>query len=356
MKRKITIFGIWLIVLLGILGAIYGLYDFYYGEFEDDEESVGTLFNSRTIYLTAIIFTFILSIGLIVRSKISRWITLLFSYYNIIAMISIVVLMLVIGSGEVLILSQIALVILSVLLSLFGIYVLSNQEALKLFSIKRKSNKKETSILIVIAALIALLPYLLSFLIMKNLTEDAEKMQFNFEKQSENINMNMRDMAENTNKMTEEINKMQKDLLTLPAKKLTSFERQGKYIYTREECFFCHSKTKSQKPIENSTDNEEMVENSFQWGSKKTGPNLAELENELSDKEIRTLLRSQSSTHEVYPWLFESKASTLRAELKISKKENNRYNFFSLEDSNTEKGDATEIEALIAYLHTLGRP
>jgi cytochrome c oxidase cbb3-type subunit I/II len=173
-------------------------------------------------------------------------------------------------------------------------------------------------------------------------------------------------------------------------KKVRSFtplEIAGRDIYIKEGCYTCHSQMIRSIPTEElrygpaSTIEESMYNRPFQWGSKRTGPDLARLGKKYPNlwhymhmENPRAVIKE--SIMPAYPWLIKSKINFDSLEKKISlfKKLGVPYTDEEVSDaSNLAKKQAKEIAkglekqgvkedvsnrkivALIAYLQALGQ-
>lgn len=159
-----------------------------------------------------------------------------------------------------------------------------------------------------------------------------------------------------------QVNEPVKDL-----KPYTALELEGRDIYIREGCVGCHSqmirpfRAETERYGHYSVAGESVWEHPFLWGSKRTGPDLARVGERYSDEwhEVH-LINPRAVVPESnmpgYPWLAEN---TLDGEL-TARKMKVFQNFgvpYTDEDIASAKEDVegrTEMEALIAYLQSLG--
>ncbi|MDP8919879.1 MAG: cytochrome-c oxidase, cbb3-type subunit II [Pseudomonadota bacterium] len=177
----------------------------------------------------------------------------------------------------------------------------------------------------------------------------------------------------------------------------TPLELAGRNIYVREGCYNCHSQMV--RPLRDEVERyghyslaaESMYDRPFQWGSKRTGPDLARLGNKYSDDWHKDHLNDPravvpGSIMPSYPWLERTELDTaaIAQELKVQatlgvpydeamlkKAESDIRTQANADDPNT--GDlakryanaqsrnfdgnpqkVTEADALIAYLQMLG--
>ncbi|MFD2166603.1 cytochrome-c oxidase, cbb3-type subunit II [Thalassotalea euphylliae] len=160
----------------------------------------------------------------------------------------------------------------------------------------------------------------------------------------------------------------------------TALEMEGRDIYIREGCNVCHSqmirplRAETERYGHYSVAGEHVWEHPFLWGSKRTGPDLARVGQRYSDDWHRAHLidpRSvvPESNMPAFPWLEENKLDGKLTAKKLEtfnlltrnrghKDENgNAIPLYSAEDIANARRDVegkTEMEALIAYLQSLG--
>src|ERR1700690_2204862 len=97
----------------------------------------------------------------------------------------------------------------------------------------------------------------------------------------------------------------------------TPLELAGRNIYVREGCYLCHSQMI--RPLRDEVERyghyslaaESMYDRPFQWGSKRTGPDLARVGGKYSDDWQRDHLKAPRSVvpgtvMPGYPWLAET--------------------------------------------------
>ncbi|MPZ59191.1 MAG: cytochrome-c oxidase, cbb3-type subunit II [Rhizobiales bacterium] len=110
----------------------------------------------------------------------------------------------------------------------------------------------------------------------------------------------------------------------------TPLELAGRNIYVREGCYNCHSQMI--RPLRDEVERyghyslaaESMYDRPFQWGSKRTGPDLARVGGKYSDEWHRDHLRQPKSVvpgtvMPAYPWLAETElgAAHIADDLKV---------------------------------------
>ncbi|RUO34961.1 cytochrome-c oxidase, cbb3-type subunit II [Aliidiomarina soli] len=160
------------------------------------------------------------------------------------------------------------------------------------------------------------------------------------------------------------------DQVNEPVKNLrpyTALELEGRDIYIREGCVGCHSqmirpfRAETERYGHYSVAGESVWEHPFLWGSKRTGPDLARVGGRYSDEWHYVHLMDPravvpESNMPGYPWLAER---TLDGALTAQKMEIFRrfgvpYTDEDIANAQTDVQGHTEIEALIAYLQSLG--
>jgi cytochrome c oxidase cbb3-type subunit 2 len=141
----------------------------------------------------------------------------------------------------------------------------------------------------------------------------------------------------------------------------------GKDIYVREGCYLCHSQMirtlrfETQRYGAYSTANESVYDRPFQWGSKRTGPDLARIGGKYSDDwQRRHLLRPRSlvpdSNMPNYQWLELARldADDIQARMHTLRFLGDPYTDADIATAPAELQGKYEIDALVAYLQGLG--
>ncbi|MDO4777869.1 MAG: cytochrome-c oxidase, cbb3-type subunit II [Cardiobacteriaceae bacterium] len=141
----------------------------------------------------------------------------------------------------------------------------------------------------------------------------------------------------------------------------------GFNIYVREGCYGCHSQMirpfrwETERYGHYSVAPESMYDRPFQWGSKRTGPDLARVGGRYSDDwHYQHLLDPRSVVREsnmpAYPWLAERPANVelTRNSIKTKMKLGEPYTQADIDSVEAALKDKTEMDALIAYLQGLG--
>lgn len=141
----------------------------------------------------------------------------------------------------------------------------------------------------------------------------------------------------------------------------------GFNIYVREGCYGCHSQMirpfrwETERYGHYSVAQESMYDRPFQWGSKRTGPDLARVGGRYSDDwHYQHLLNPRSvvpdSNMPSYPWLAERSADVTLTEksIRTKMKLGEPYSDADLASVAAALEGKTEMDALIAYLQGLG--
>ncbi|HEY4368045.1 MAG TPA: cytochrome-c oxidase, cbb3-type subunit II [Steroidobacteraceae bacterium] len=141
----------------------------------------------------------------------------------------------------------------------------------------------------------------------------------------------------------------------------------GKDIYVREGCYLCHSQMirtlgfETQRYGAYSVASESVYDRPFQWGSKRTGPDLARVGGKFSDEwQRRHLIAPRSLVPESnmpnYPWLAkrEISESDTQARMHVLKLLGDPYTDTEIAAAPQAVRNKTELDALVAYLQGLG--
>ncbi len=150
-------------------------------------------------------------------------------------------------------------------------------------------------------------------------------------------------------------------------KPYTALQLAGRDVYTREGCYNCHSqmirplRAETERYGHYSVAGEFVYDHPFQWGSKRTGPDLHRVGGKYSDEWQRLHLRQPrdlvpESNMPAYTWLQTQKldenesAPRMRALRAVGVP----YTDEEIAASNKEVTGKTDEDALIAYLQVLG--
>jgi cytochrome c oxidase cbb3-type subunit II len=141
----------------------------------------------------------------------------------------------------------------------------------------------------------------------------------------------------------------------------------GRDIYIREGCYNCHSqmirpmRAETERYGHYSVAGEFVYDRPFQWGSKRTGPDLARVGARYSDEWHRTHLNNPrdvvpESNMPAYPWLAQNKLNPddIVPKMHALKRLNVPYTEQEIAAAPAELADKTEQDALVAYLQGLG--
>src|SRR5574343_479133 len=141
----------------------------------------------------------------------------------------------------------------------------------------------------------------------------------------------------------------------------------GRDIYIREGCFLCHSqmirpfRAETERYGHYSVAGEYVYDHPFQWGSKRTGPDLHRVGGRYSDEWHRVHLNNPrdvvpESNMPSYPWLAQNdiKPEELAPKMKALTKVGVPYTAEEIEKAAEEVKGKKEIDAVIAYLQVLG--
>jgi len=141
----------------------------------------------------------------------------------------------------------------------------------------------------------------------------------------------------------------------------------GRDIYVREGCYNCHSqmvrpfRAETERYGHYSVAGEFVYDRPFQWGSKRTGPDLARVGGRYSDEWHRTHLNNPrdvvpESNMPNYPWL--AKTALVPAEIvpkmNALRRLGTPYTDAEVAAAPDELKDKTEEDALVAYLQGMG--
>jgi len=141
----------------------------------------------------------------------------------------------------------------------------------------------------------------------------------------------------------------------------------GKDVYVREGCYLCHSQMiralrfETQRYGHYSTAGESVYDRPFQWGSKRTGPDLARVGGKYSDDWQRMHLMDPrsvvpQSNMPGYPWLAKAgiDGADIQARMRVLRKLGDPYSDADIAAAPEAVRGKTEMDALIAYLQGLG--
>ena len=147
-----------------------------------------------------------------------------------------------------------------------------------------------------------------------------------------------------------------------------ALELAGRDIYIREGCYNCHSQMVRTLRFETeryghfSLAGESVYDRPFQWGSKRTGPDLARVGGRYSDDWQRLHLIDPravvpESNMPGYPWLAETAVDgeATAARMRALRALGHPYTDAELEAASAAVDGRSELDALVAYLQGLGK-
>ena len=150
-------------------------------------------------------------------------------------------------------------------------------------------------------------------------------------------------------------------------KPYTALQVVGRDVYVREGCYNCHSqmvrpfRAEALRYGPYSVAGEFVYDHPFQWGSKRTGPDLARVGGRYSDDWHRAHLINPrdvvpESNMPAYPWLEKNLANdrTIQAHMKGLRTLGAPYTDEEIAKAPEEVKGKTEMDAVIAYLQVLG--
>jgi cytochrome c oxidase cbb3-type subunit 2 len=150
-------------------------------------------------------------------------------------------------------------------------------------------------------------------------------------------------------------------------KPYSALELTGRDVYIREGCYNCHSqmirpfRAEVERYGPYSVAGEFVYDHPFQWGSKRTGPDLARVGGRYSDDWHRIHLNNPrdvvpESNMPGYPWLARSPADAadIQAKMRALRLVGVPYGEPQIAKAPEELKGKTELDALIAYLQNLG--
>lgn len=150
-------------------------------------------------------------------------------------------------------------------------------------------------------------------------------------------------------------------------KPYTAIQVAGRDIYIREGCYNCHSqmirpfRAETERYGPYSVGGESVYDHPFQWGSKRTGPDLARVGGRYSDQwhhdhliDPRSVV--PESNMPAFPWLARNRVdgATIQKHMSALRTVGVPYTDEEIAAAPQEVDGKSELEALIAYLQGLG--
>jgi cytochrome c oxidase cbb3-type subunit 2 len=150
-------------------------------------------------------------------------------------------------------------------------------------------------------------------------------------------------------------------------KPYTALQLEGRDIYLKNGCYNCHSqmirpfRAETERYGHYSVAGEFVYDHPFQWGSKRTGPDLARVGGRYSDDWHRTHLNNPrdvvpESNMPGFPWLATTvlDGADTAAKMKVMQTLGVPYTDEEIAKGAEEVKGKTEQDALVAYLQNLG--
>jgi cytochrome c oxidase cbb3-type subunit 2 len=150
-------------------------------------------------------------------------------------------------------------------------------------------------------------------------------------------------------------------------KPYTPLQLTGRDVYLREGCYNCHSqmvrpfRAETERYGHYSVAGESVYDHPFQWGSKRTGPDLWRVGGRYSDEWHRIHLINPrdvvpESNMPGYPWLAKAAASSddIQAKMTALRRVGVPYTDDQIAKAPEELKGKTEMDAMIAYLQVMG--
>lgn len=147
----------------------------------------------------------------------------------------------------------------------------------------------------------------------------------------------------------------------------TALELAGRDVYLREGCYLCHSqmirpfRDEKERYGHYSLAAESIYDHPFQWGSKRTGPDLARVGGKYSNLwHINHLMNPRSVVPESvmpdYPWLQKNAldGAAVTKRLQAMRTLGVPYTDEDIQSAAAQVDGKTEMDAVVAYLQVLG--
>ena len=147
----------------------------------------------------------------------------------------------------------------------------------------------------------------------------------------------------------------------------TAVQLMGRDVYIREGCYNCHSqmirpfRAETLRYGHYSVAGESVYDHPFQWGSKRTGPDLARVGGRYSDEWHRVHLNNPrdvvpESIMPAYPWLEKTEvdATVVAQRMKALRIVGVPYSDEDIKGASDAVKGKKELDALISYLQVLG--
>ena len=142
----------------------------------------------------------------------------------------------------------------------------------------------------------------------------------------------------------------------------------GRDVYVREGCYNCHSQMirtlrfETERYGHYSLAGESVYDRPFQWGSKRTGPDLARVGGRYSDDWHRVHLLNPrdvvpESNMPSFPWLEHNvvDGEKIQRHMRALQALGDPYTDTEINNAQADVSGKTELDALVAYLQALGK-
>jgi cytochrome c oxidase cbb3-type subunit II len=150
-------------------------------------------------------------------------------------------------------------------------------------------------------------------------------------------------------------------------KPYTALQLAGRDVYLREGCYNCHSqmirpfRAETLRYGDTSKAGEFVYDHPFQWGSKRTGPDLHRVGGKYSDQWHRVHMNNPrdvvpESNMPAYSWLDKGmlNPTDMAPKMVALRRVGVPYTDDEIAKAGDEVKDKTELDAVIAYLQVLG--
>ncbi len=150
-------------------------------------------------------------------------------------------------------------------------------------------------------------------------------------------------------------------------KPYTALQLSGRDIYIREGCYNCHSqmirpfRAETERYGHYSVAGEFVYDHPFQWGSKRTGPDLHRVGGRYSDEWHRVHLNNPrevvpESNMPAYSWLAKTALAgdDIGAKMRALRRLGVPYTDQEIAAAPAEVANKSELDAIVAYLQGLG--
>jgi cytochrome c oxidase cbb3-type subunit 2 len=147
-----------------------------------------------------------------------------------------------------------------------------------------------------------------------------------------------------------------------------ALELAGRDIYVREGCYNCHSQMirtlrfETERYGHYSMAGESVYDRPFQWGSKRTGPDLARVGGRYSDDWHRVHMTNPrdvvpESNMPSFPWLAQTQldGAQVAQHMRALQRLGDPYSNTEIAKASSDVEGKTELDAVIAYLQGLGK-